>query len=324
MSLNLKAYTRNFILIAILYIVLKICIQVGILNNYYVGILIMLCINIILTVSLNLTTGFLGQLALGHAGFMAIGAYSSAIFTKSVGLNNFLAFTIAIVIAGLIALIVAIIIGVPIFRLRGDYLAIITLGFGEIIKNIIMNLNVTGGSKGYFFIPKYTGFSNTFWVTVLSVAIMYMLIKSRHGRAIVSIREDEIAAESSGINVGYYKALAFAVAAFFAGIAGALYANYITVIKPANFGYEHSIEIIIMVVLGGMGSITGSILAAVILTILPQLLSSYESYRMLIYSVLLIAIMIFKPSGLLGVSEFSMDNFVGICKSKIKSKGLIK
>ena len=200
-----------------------------------------------------------------------------------------------------------IIIGIPALRLRGDYLAIVTLGFGEIIRVVIQNMTITGGGRGLYGIEEYTTFPWVFWITVLGVAFMYAMIYTRQGLAILSLRENEIAAESVGIPATRYKVLAFTVSSFFAGVAGGLYAHYITVLDPGTFDFNMSIEILVMVVLGGMGSFTGSVLAATVLTALPELLRGFSDYRMLIYSILLVVMMILRPQGLLGKREFSLD-----------------
>lgn len=307
MGNRLKSYSINIVSLIIFYVILVLLMQTGIINSYYEGIVIGIGINIILAVSLNLATGYLGQLALGHAGFMAIGAYASAITTSMMNLPDLLQLIISILVGGLIAGIFGVLIGIPALRLKGDYLAIITLGFGEIIRVLILNMRITGGAKGLKGIIPLTTFNSVFWITVLVVVIIYTLINSRHGRAIISIREDEIAAEAVGIPTTYYKILAFSIAAFFAGIGGGLYAHYYTVLDPGSFDFMRSVEILIIVVLGGMGSLTGSILAAIILTILPQLLLEFSDWRMLIYSVLLIIMMLFRPEGLLGKREFSIN-----------------
>lgn len=282
----------------------------GVINPYYSGILVMVCINIILAVSLNLSTGFLGQLILGHAGFMSVGAYSAALFSLNSGLPTAVAFPLALVFGGLVAAVFGVLIGVPALRLKGDYLAIITLGFGEIIRVIIINLKFTGGARGLRGIPMLTNFNWVYLLAVLTVVIIFAFIRSRHGRAVISIREDEIAAEASGINTTYYKLLAFVMSAFFAGIAGALYAHHIGILVPTKFDFNYSVEILVMVVLGGMGSITGSVISATVLTILPEALRDFASYRMLLYSVVLICVMLFRPSGLLGQYEFSLTRLV--------------
>ena len=209
-----------------------------------------------------------------------------------------------------------VIIGVPALRLKGDYLAILTLGFGEIIRVLILATPFTGGAAGLSGIPLLTTFTYVFIVAILTVAVIFAFIHSRHGRAVIAIREDEIAAEAAGIHTTYYKLLAFVLAAFFAGIAGGLYAHHIGVLDPSKFDFNYSVEILIMVVLGGMGSITGSVVAAIVLTLLPELLRGFSEYRMLIYSIILICVMLFKPSGLLGQHEFSLTKILNKFRGK--------
>lgn len=297
-------------LVVVLYGVLAALISANVINPYYSGILTMVCINIILAVSLNLATGFLGQLVLGHAGFMSVGAYAAALFTMYSGLPTAISFPLALLLGGLVAAAFGIIIGVPALRLKGDYLAILTLGFGEIIRVIILATPFTGGAAGLSGIPLLTTFTYVFIIAILTVAVIFAFIHSRHGRAVIAIREDEIAAEAAGIRTTYYKLLAFVVAAFFAGIAGGLYAHHIGVLDPSKFDFNYSVEILIMVVLGGMGSITGSVIAAIVLTLLPELLRGFSGYRMLIYSIILICVMLFKPSGLLGQHELSLTKIL--------------
>lgn len=303
-----KAYLINLIVIVALYLLLNQLVAGRVLSRTMQGIMMLIFINIILATSLNLTTGFLGQIALGHAGFMSIGAYSAALFSLNVtGLPDLARFLISLIVGGLIAALFGLLVGVPALRLKGDYLAIITLGFGEIIRSIIENMpNVTGGAQGLKGIPKLAKLNIVFLIMVVCVAIMFTFVRSRHGRAITAIREDDIAASASGINNTYYKVLAFVIAAFFAGVAGGIYAQHYTVLGAANFNFNKSIDILVMVVLGGMGSLTGSIVAAIGLTALPELLRVFSDYRMIIYSLALILVMIFKPSGLFGRYEFSL------------------
>ena len=304
------------ILVLALYVILSVLIQANIINPYYSGILTMVCINVILAVSLNLATGFLGQLVLGHAGFMSVGAYAAALFTMYSGLPTMASFPLALLIGGIVAAAFGVIIGVPALRLKGDYLAILTLGFGEIIRVLILATPFTGGAAGLSGIPLLTTFTYVFIVAILTVAVIFAFIHSRHGRAVIAIREDEIAAEAAGIHTTYYKLLAFVLAAFFAGIAGGLYAHHIGVLDPSKFDFNYSVEILIMVVLGGMGSITGSVVAAIVLTLLPELLRWFSEYRMLIYSIILICVMLFKPSGLLGQHEFSLTKILNKFRGK--------
>jgi len=294
------------------------------ITPYTSSLIVQIGYNIILAVSLNLAAGFLGQLPLGHAGFMSVGAYAAALFTKSMDLPAMLEFPIAIALGGVVAFLFGIVIGLPALRLRGDYLAIITLGFAEIIRVIINNLEFTGGAIGLRGIPRHSTIAWSFvWVFVTIYAIS-TLIRSRHGRAILSIRDDEIAAEASGISTTYYKVIAFAISAAFAGVAGGLYAHT-TIILPSNFGFMKSAEILVMVVLGGLGSILGSVISATVLTILPELLRGFKEYRMIVYALVLILVMIFKPSGLCGRYDFSLgsgiDRVFAAIRAKILGKG---
>ena len=333
----LRAYLTNFIVLVLLFVLLAAVVTSGALSRYYTGVLMTIFINIILVTSLNLTTGFLGQIALGHAGFMAIGAYTAALFVKAmeeqagvVLLNGSsptsagtLFFLVSLVLGGLVAAAFGFLVGVPALRLKGDYLAIITLGFGEIIRSIIENLEFTGGAQGLKQIPRTANILVVFVIMVLCVTVMITFVRSRHGRAITAIREDDIASEAAGVHNTYYRVMAFTVAAFFAGIAGGIYAQYLAVLGASNFNFNKSIDILVMVVLGGMGSLTGSIVAAVVLTALPEALRfipNFSDYRMLIYSIVLIIVMIFKPSGLLGRYEFSLTRLLDKAAALVKGR----
>lgn len=316
-----KRIVINFSLILSVYVILFVLIKLKVINRYYEGIMIACLINVILATSLNLATGFLGQLALGHAGFMAVGAYTAAIVTKTVGMPGTLQLLISLVIGGIAAGAMGVVIGIPALRLRGDYLGIITLGFGEIIRVMLFNLDITGGARGLKGIPKLAGFNLVFWVCVLVVFILYAITHSKQGRAILSIREDEIAAEAVGIPTVNYKLLGFVLAAFFAGVGGGLYAHYMTVLDPKTFNFMRSVEILVIVVLGGMGSLTGSIIAAIGLTILPEALRSFSEYRLLLYSALLIVMMIFKPGGFFGQREFSIQGLMKRLKKPVVEGG---
>ncbi len=305
-------YLINAVLFALFLLGGSLLISGGVLSGYYSKVVVKIGIYIILAVSLNVATGYLGQLPLGHAGFMAVGAYASAIFMTRLGLRGQGAFAEAAVLGGLAAALAGFLIGIPALRLKGDYLAIITLGFGEIIRVILTNLDdvlgfsLTGGAGGLLGIPKTTNFLNTFLWVGITCFLIHTLMKSRHGRAIYAIRENEIAAEASGIPVTAYKTFAFVVSAFFAGVAGALYSGYLGILKPDNFKFMTSIEILVMVVLGGMGSMLGSVVSAAVLTALPEALRVFSDWRMIAYALLLILVMIFKPSGLMGQYDFSM------------------
>ena len=298
---------RNFLALVLGFGLLYGLMSSGFISMQYQGIIITIGIYVLLAASLNLTTGVLGELVLGHAGFMSIGAYTAALFTLHMDLPALVEFPLALLLGGALAAVFGVLIGIPALRLRGDYLAIVTLGFGEIIRVVIQNLSFTGGGRGLYGIDEYTTFPWVFWIAALSVAVMYAMIGTRQGRAILSLRENEIAAEAVGVPGTRYKVLAFTISSFFAGVAGGLYAHYITVLDPATFDFNMSIEILVMVVLGGMGSFTGSVLAAVVLTLLPELLRDLADYRMLIYSVVLVLMMILRPQGLLGKREFSLS-----------------
>lgn len=283
----------------------------GVMNRAQSSVVLQIGIYVLLAVSLNVATGYLGQLPLGHAGFMAIGAYTAALIWKALPGKSPAVIVLGLIAGGLLSAVFGILIGVPALRLKGDYLAIVTLGFGEIIRVLIINLpGVTGGTPGLMSIPKHSSFLVVYITVIVSCVLIHMLMKSRHGRAILAIRENEIAAEASGVNTTFYKVLAFTVSAFFAGVAGGLYAGYTGILTPGNFTFMTSINILVMVVLGGLGSMAGSIIAASILTALPLALQSFNKYRMVIYALLLIVVMIFKPSGLLGRYDFSLSRIL--------------
>ena len=298
-SINRKRIL-NIAIILLAYALVFILINAGILSRQYRSLIIPIFVNIMLAVSLNLVTGFLGELSLGHAGFMSIGAYTSALISLNTGfLPPVISFALALVFGSALAAIFGFLIGVPVLRLRGDYLAIVTLAFGEIIKSVINYLGFTGGSKGLSKIPlysDYTNFTTVFIFTILCIIIISNLIESRDGRAIKSIRDNDIAAESIGIKISKYKVSAFVIAAGFAGLAGSIYAHNVGIIKPSIFDYNKSIEILVFVVLGGMGNIAGSIIAAIILTVLPEFLRGADNLRMLLYAIVLIIMMIFNNS----------------------------
>lgn len=303
-------------LAAVVFTVVTVLINAGLLGSYYQITLYNICINIILAVSLNLIIGICGQFSLGHAGFMCIGAYSAAIMVKS--MPNMGGFAIGIVIGLIISAIAALIVSIPTLRLRGDYLAIATLGFSEIIRIVVLNMEITNGAAGITGIPQLTSWPLLFIVMVLSIMIVTNFGRSRQGRACISIREDEIASEAMGVNTTKYKTLAFVIGAMLASVAGALYACNFFVIQPDLFNFNKSIDILVMVVFGGMGSITGSLIAAVFIGILNTVLQSFSSIRMIIYGLALVGIMIFRPGGLLGTKEFT---FSALFKRRNKKGG---
>ncbi len=289
----------NVIIAVVIYAVIMMAIQFGWIGRQYLSMIVPVCTNVMLAVSLCLIVGFLGELTLGHAAFMSVGAYSGALVTLNAPLPSWLALGLGLIVGGIVAALAGVIIGVPVLRLRGDYLAIVTLGFGEIIKSIFNTLGITGGASGLTGIPMLTTYRNftlVFILTVIVIIVVANLVRSRQGRAICAIRDNYIAAEAAGIKVSKYKVMAFVISAFFAGVAGVVYAHNISILKPGNFDYNQSIEFLVMVVLGGMGNIKGSIIAAIILTLLPEVLRGVADYRMLVYSIVLIAMMLFNNS----------------------------
>jgi len=286
------------------------------INPYFTQIVCLIGINIIMAVSLNLINGITGQFSIGHAGFMAIGAYTAAAITVylhdpvlsrlsflPMPVAEGLFFIAALFAGGLFASLAGLLVGIPTLRLRGDYLAIATLGFGEIIRVIVLNLEFVGGARGFGDIPEYANFFWIYLFVLITVAVVANLVKSFKGMALLAIREDEVAAESIGIPTSRYKIIAFTVGSFFAGIGGGLFAHLITYLHTNSFTFLKSIEFIVMVVLGGLGSITGSILAATLLTLLPEALRGFDEWRMVAYSLLLILMMILRPQGILGTRE---------------------
>ena len=275
-------------------------------NPYFLDIAVSCGINITLAVSLNLINGYTGQFSLGHAGFMGVGAYAAAMLTTSLGGTllpmlggqQWLLFALALLAGGLAAAIAGLVVGVPSLRLKGDYLAIVTLGFGEIIRVVLQNIDAVGGPRGLIGIPAFT---NLFWaygLAAVAVYVVWTMVNSTYGRGFIAVADDEIAAEAMGINTTRYKITAFLVGAFFAGLAGGVYAHFKQYIAPQGFGFDRSIEIVVMVILGGMGNTTGVIVAAILLTVLGEWLRQFGDLRMILYSLLIIVLMILRPQGL--------------------------
>lgn len=314
------SYVVSIILVVLSYFILNMLAG----NAYYSKVIILLLINIVLAVSLNITVGCLGQITLGHAGFMSIGAYASSLMSKYFmsGISGNIPlyyYILSLIIGAIIAGLIGIIVGIPALRLKGDYLAIITLAFGEIIRVLIEYFKFTGGGVGLSKIPRLARssmFTVVFCITVLCIFTMYTLLTSRHGRNVLAIRDDEIAAEASGVNTTFYKTFAFTISAIFAGIAGGIYAHNMGIIQAKTFDFNYSINILVMVVLGGMGSYTGAIISAIVLTVLPEILRGFNDYRMISYAIILILIMIFRPRGILGRSEFRISKVLSIFSRK--------
>jgi branched-chain amino acid transport system permease protein len=290
-----------FLILAVLiYGIGQGLIQTGILNAFYSNMLILMIINIILAVSLHLVIGITGQFSIGHAGFLAVGAYVSAIITMKFELP----FVLAIIIGGIVAALAGLLVGIPTLRLRGDYLAIATLGFGEIIRIVFLNIEYVGGAAGMM-VSNMTTWTSAFVCLVITILVISNFTNSRHGRACIAIRENEIAADAMGINTTFYKVAAFAIGSFFAGIAGGLFSHNFYIIQPTNFGFLKSFDILIFVVLGGLGSMSGSVIAAILLTIISTYLQQYPETRMIIYSIVLVVVMLYRPQGLMGTREIT-------------------
>ncbi len=293
-------------LILVSFALISFLVSINVINDVYKTVIINIGINIILAISLNLIIGITGQFSLGHAGFMAIGAYAAGVALKQFdgGFSLYIGLLIGMVLSGLMALVVA----VPTLRLKGDYLAIATLGFGEIIRIIIQNMKITNGAAGLV-LTKVVDWPLVFIALVISTIIIMSFTESSFGRACISIREDEIAAETMGINTTKYKVMAFVIGAIIASVAGGLYAGSFYVIKPDIFSFNKSIDILVIVVFGGMGSFTGSFIAAVLIGLINVVLQNFASVRTIAYGIILVLIMIFRPKGLLGNYEFKFSRF---------------
>ena len=313
-SVLVRRLVWTLVVVAVAWAADRVALQT--VNPYIYRILVLAGLNVILALSLNLVNGITGQFSIGHAGFMALGAYTSAAFTVyavpalmgvgpgATGPLTALALLLAVLLGGASAAVAGLLVGLPSMRLRGDYLAIVTLGFGEIIRVVILNIDAVGGARGFAGIPRRTDLAWVLAAAVATFAVLRNLMRSYHGRAFLAIREDEIAAESLGVPTTRYKVSAFVIAAFFAGAAGALFAHY-TYLHTNSFTFMKSIEVVVMVVLGGMGSLSGSVLGACVLTALPEALRFASADRLIIYSVLLIILMISRPQGILGRQELS-------------------
>ncbi len=286
----------------VLYAAIQALISFGVIEGYWERNIVYMCINIILATSLNLINGITGQFSIGHAGFMAVGAYVGAIMTVKLGLP----FIVGIIAGALGAAVLGFVIGLPTLRLTGDYLAIATLGLGEIIRITILNIPYVGGASGFMGIPKLTDFTWAFFLMVFTLFFIKNFVNSTHGRACIAVRENEIAAEAMGVDTTKYKVLAFTLGAAFAGVAGALFSHYTYIAHPASFTFMRSFDILTMVVLGGLGSMSGSIFGAIFFTWVSAFFADWPEWRMVIYSLLLIILMLYRPQGLFGNKELSL------------------
>ncbi|VJN12025.1 branched-chain amino acid ABC transporter permease [Streptococcus pneumoniae] len=308
MKENLKVNILWLLLLLAGYSLISVLVSVGVLNLFYVQILQQIGINISLAVGLNLIVGFSGQFSLGHAGFMAIGAYAAAIIgSKS---PTYGAFFGAMLVGALLSGAVALLVGIPTLRLKGDYLAVATLGVSEIIRIFIINGgSLTNGAAGILGIPNFTTWQMVYFFVVITTIATLNFLRSPIGRSTLSVREDEIAAESVGVNTTKIKIIAFVFGAITASIAGSLQAGFIGSVVPKDYTFINSINVLIIVVFGGLGSITGAIVSAIVLGILNMLLQDVASVRMIIYALALVLVMIFRPGGLLGTWELSLSRF---------------
>lgn len=322
-----RNYVLNFVGVLLVFLVLYAVFETGIFGtrtDYFKGIATTACYTIIMVTSLNLLVGVMGEFSLGHAGFMSVGAYASAVLTNAVsdkGIPTFLLFLLALLAGGIAAGITGVLVGIPTLKLRGDYLAIVTVAFAEIIRVAFTNFEITGGGRTMSGIVKLSNFYWVFWVMAACVTVMYLFIRSRFGRTVRAIREDYIAASAAGVNVTFYKVMTFTVSAFFAGVAGAIYAHYMTAMIPTSFNFMYSAEFLTEVIIGGTGSMTGSIIGAAFLSALPEAMRAFSKYRMLGYSVVLVLIMIFRPGGVFGRWEFSLGRIVDRVTGKGEKNG---
>ena len=312
---RLASYGLNLVGVALLYAAITLAFTFnafGKSTTYIQGICTTACYTIIMVTSLNLVVGFMGEFSMGHAGFVSVAGH---------GLSDLALLLVAILAGGLAAGLMGIAVGIPALRLRGDYLAIVTMAFAEIIRVCFCNFSITGGGKTMSGILKLSTFDRAFWIMVVCVTVMFLFVRSRFGRTVQAIREDYIAASASGINVTYYKVLTFAVSAFFAGVGGSVYAHYMTAMIPTNFNFNYSAELLSEVIIGGTGSLTGSIIGAAFLSSLPELMRDFSTYRMLAYSVVLVLVMLFRPGGIFGRWEFSLTRLLeGILNKSGKPK----
>lgn len=331
-------YYINYIVIAVFLVLMIILSSTGTLSRSVVNILPKIGYSIILAISLNLIVGFLGELSLGHAGFMCVGAYIGcyvSVLLNNVIDNKIVCFLISMVVGALVAAVFGFIIGLPALRLKGDYLAIVTLAFGEIVRNVFKNLEVFGGAMGLktntISIPSKQLFIITFILVLIILALIQNLIRSKHGRAITAIRDNEIAAKAMGINVTFYKLFVFVIAAAFAGVAGVIYGHYITPVTYSTFDFNYSIEILVMVVIGGIGSLNGSIIAATLITYVNFMLQNKLSgnlaaVRLLVYALILILVIIFSNAPALKPlkEKLSIKRFLEKLFKKSKEPHVVK
>lgn len=312
MNMKFLKEKKSILIIVLLYVVLQVLYSIKLINSYQMQLILFAGINIIMTVSLNIVNGFTGQFSIGQAGFMAVGGYASALITtlifhtsswpKYISLP---VFVISLILGGIVAAIVGFIIGLPTLRLKGDYLAIVTLAFGEVVRASIRLINYVGGPRGLPGIPYY---GNLFWVylfTIIAIFAARNFVNSSFGRACIAIRENEVAAETMGINTTKFKTIAFTFSAFMAGVSGGLFAHVLRYLQPDNFSFLKSNDYLVYLCAGGLASISGSIVSAGVLTVIPEMLRFLDDWRIVIYGLVLVTVMLKKPEGLYGNKEFA-------------------
>lgn len=316
---------KMYVILILSYIIVSVLNKAGIINSYIMQIVMFAGVNIIMTVSLNLVNGFTGQFSIGHAGFMAVGAYISAMFTTLIfntgSWPQYIQipfFIFSLFVGGIAAAIIGFLIGLPTLRLKGDYLAIVTLAFGEVVRALIRITDYIGGPRGLSGIPRYSSFFWVFVFVMLSVFAARNFINSSFGRACIAIRENELAAETMGIDTSRYKTISFTFSAFMAGVAGGLYAHILMFLQPDTFSFLKSNDFLVYLYAGGVASISGSIMSAFALTVIPEMLRFLASWRIVIYGVLLLFMILKRPEGLYGGKEFG---FLKIRKRALNSNG---
>jgi hypothetical protein len=307
MKPGIKSIIAQAVILAVLWGLGYALITVGVIDSYVFNTMVTICVNIILAVSLNLVTGFTGQFSLGHAGFMAVGAYSTGLIVTAI--PTYGGFFWGLFVGGIFAASIGFLIGLPTLRLKGDYLAIATLGMAEIIRVLLLNLEFSGGAAGLFIQLQFTDWNILFILTAGTIVLIRNFLDSRHGHSCIAVREDEIAAESIGVYSTRIKTLAFVVGSFFGAVGGGLYIGNFFFVKPDLFNFMMSINILVIVVLGGLGSLTGSIIAAILLAVVSTLLQPFPEIRMILYALVLVILMVFRPQGLLGTKELSFKVF---------------
>lgn len=311
----MKEYVKRILPIiglTALYFLILLLKHYKIINPYHIQILKFVCINIIMTVSLNVINGITGQFCIGQAGFMSLGAYGSAIVStllfhgnSAPGTLRIPIYLLSLLAGSLFAMFIGYLISLPTFRIKGDYLAIVTLAFGEIVRAVLRLIEPIGAARGMIGIPNYSSLAWAFFFVALTLYVVRNFTYSQKGRACIAIRDDEIAAEAMGINTTHYKIIGFCLAAFIAGLAGGIYAHTVSFIQPDTFSFIKSNDYLVFLYAGGVGTLTGSILGATLLTILPEALRFLANWRIVTYAILLVMIMIYRPSGLCGGIEFS-------------------